>query len=74
MTERNGASKDGASSGLHQNRVERAEHMVEHLGERVGQTVTRVTSQLSRWAARAREELEDIVAEAQSLRRGDPPQ
>ena len=42
--------------------VERAEDLVDQFGERLGTT-------LGRFAARAREELEDIWAEAQNIRR-----
>jgi DNA-directed RNA polymerase specialized sigma24 family protein len=45
---------------------ERAEEIV----ERVSQEVTRF---IRRLVARTREELEDIVAEAQSIRRGEGP-
>jgi hypothetical protein len=45
---------------------ERAEEIV----ERVSEQVTRFARRL---AARAREEVEDIVAEAQSMRRGQRP-
>jgi hypothetical protein len=45
---------------------ERAEEIV----ERVSEQVTRFARRL---AARTREELEDIVAEAQSIRRGGQP-
>jgi hypothetical protein len=45
--------------------------------ERAEEIVARVSEEVTRFArrlvARTREELEDIVAEAQSIRRGDPP-
>ncbi len=45
--------------------------------ERAEEIVARVSEQVTRFArrlvARTREELEDIVAEAQSIRRGDGP-
>ncbi len=45
--------------------------------ERAEEIVGRVSEEVARFArrfvARAREEVEDIVAEAQSLRRGDQP-
>ena len=45
--------------------------------ERAEEIVARVSEQVTRFArrlaARTREELEDIVAEAQSIRRGDQP-
>jgi hypothetical protein len=45
---------------------ERAEEIVELVSERAVRLARRLF-------ARAREEVEDIVAEAQSLRRGEPP-
>lgn len=47
----------------------RAEELVDRLGERVGYFAS-LLNQRTRWAvARAREEAEDIWAEAQSIRR-----
>ena len=46
------------------------EQRAEEIVERVSQEVTRFARRL---VARTREELEDIVAEAQSIRRGDRP-
>jgi hypothetical protein len=55
-------------------RASRAERPVE---ERAEEIVERVSAGVTRFArrlvARTREELEDIVAEAQSMRRGDRP-
>jgi hypothetical protein len=45
---------------------ERAEEIVERVAEQVARFARRL-------AARAREEAEDIVAEAQTIRRGDRP-
>ena len=45
---------------------ERAEEIVERVSEQVTQFARRLVG-------RAREEVEDIVAEAQSIRRGDRP-
>ena len=45
---------------------ERAEEIVGRVSEGVARFARRIV-------ARAREEAEDIVAEAQSMRRGDPP-
>ena len=45
---------------------QRAEEIVERVSEQV-------TTFARRLAARTREEIEDIVAEAQSIRRGDRP-
>src|SRR5437764_11326792 len=51
--------------------MQRAEEMVDRWGERVGYYATVAGHQLLRLAARAREEVEDIWAEAQSIRRGE---
>jgi len=45
---------------------QRAEELVDRFTIRVAETVTRA-------AARAREEAEDLVAEARQLRRSEPP-
>ncbi|MFN2477474.1 MAG: hypothetical protein ABR526_14185 [Chthoniobacterales bacterium] len=51
----------------------RAEELVDRLGERVGHLFSQV-SRRAEWAiARAREEAEDIWAEAQSIRRDKRP-
>jgi hypothetical protein len=52
-------------------RAERSvEARAEEIVERVSEEVTRFARRL---VARAREEVEDVVAEAQSVRRGDRP-
>ncbi len=48
--------------------MQRAEEMVDRFGERLGAWAARVGQQLRVAAARAREEAEDIWAEAQSMR------
>jgi hypothetical protein len=48
---------------------ERAEEMLDHAGEQVGRFAATASHQLRKLAARAREEAEDIWAEAQSKRR-----
>ncbi len=53
--------------------TERAEALVNQLGERIGQYAALTNQQLQRWTARTREELEDIWAEAQSLRHRQTP-
>jgi hypothetical protein len=58
------ASSNGQASDV----TERAEELVDQLGERFGKFLTNLATQVNRWSARAREEAEDIVAEAQSLR------
>jgi len=49
--------------------TERAEEVVDRLGQRAGQIGAEVGQHLLRLAARAREEAEDIWAEAQNIRR-----
>ena len=51
--------------------MERAEEMVDRLGQRAGQIGSEVAQRLLRLAARAREEAEDIWAEAQSMHHGE---
>ena len=53
--------------------MERAEELVDRLGQRAGQIGTELGQRLLRLAARAREEAEDIWAEAQSMRRREQP-
>jgi hypothetical protein len=50
--------------------MERAEGLVDEWGERLGHVARQAGEQVLRLAARAREEAEDIWAEAQSIRRG----
>jgi hypothetical protein len=58
-----GASDDGGRDGQRSD-VERAEDLIEVWGERIG-------GWLATTVARAREEAEDLWAEAQSVRRGE---
>ena len=51
--------------------MHRAEEMVDHLAERVGHYAGVVGQKLMWFFARAREEAEDIWAEAQAIRRGE---
>jgi len=51
----------------------RAEETVDRLGERVGQLTVLLGHRVRVFAARAREEAEDIWAEAHSMRRPDGP-
>jgi hypothetical protein len=53
--------------------MERAEELADRLGERISHYASLVGFKLMQFAARAREEAEDIWAEAQSLRRGEQP-
>lgn len=66
-SETSGAERDDAAAMGAERRVEdRAELIVERVS-------AQVTSFARRVVARTREEVEDILAEAQSLRRGDRP-
>lgn len=56
-----GAAADGAA-------MERAEALVDQLGERVGRWASLAGLRLTRATARAREEAEDIWAEAHAIR------
>jgi hypothetical protein len=51
----------------------RAEEMADRLGERLSHYASVIGFKIMQWAARAREEVEDIWAEAQSIRRGGKP-
>jgi hypothetical protein len=53
--------------------MRRAEEMVDRIGERIGTLATYLGHQILRLGARAREEAEDMWAEAQSIRRGEQP-
>jgi hypothetical protein len=48
--------------------TQRAEEMVDRLGEQIGHYVSVIGHNVLKWAARAREEAEDIWAEAQAIR------
>jgi hypothetical protein len=48
--------------------MQRAEQLADQLGERVGQYVAAFGHNVLKWVARAREEAEDIWAEAQAIR------
>ena len=65
---------DGEAEKAEQAEAVRPERPAE---ERAEEIVARVSEQVTRFArrlaVRTREELEDIVAEAQSIRRGDRP-
>jgi hypothetical protein len=53
--------------------MRRAEELVDRMGERVGQYATALGRGFLKLFARAREEAEDIWAEAQHIRRGGKP-
>ncbi len=53
--------------------TQRAERIVDDVADRVGRWTATAGHALLRWTARAREEAEDIWAEAQAVRRGGKP-
>ena len=58
-------------NGVHPNgNLDRAEQVIDRLGKRVGQWVHEASVWALSTAARAREEAEDIWADAQNIRRG----
>ena len=61
-------ARDG---GATRSPTERAEALVDRLGGRLGFFAGLTALQLRRATARAREEAEDLWAEAQSIRRGE---
>lgn len=63
--------KNGVSAQTHEQPAQRtleAEEMVDRIGAQIGRFATLVGHEILRAAARAREEIEDMVAEAQSIR------
>jgi hypothetical protein len=64
MADENSAGQGGASKQGERGQTDRAEQALEEFGRRIGRF-------LASAGARAREEAEDIWAEAQSLRRGE---
>lgn len=48
--------------------IERAEVVLDQAGQRLGELAVTASQRVRRWAALAREEAEDVWAEAQSLR------
>jgi hypothetical protein len=68
-TEANGHAKEVAAD----ERMKRAEEMVDEVAKRVGELTGRLGHGLLWLAARAREEAEDIWAEARSISRGQRP-
>lgn len=63
-----GSSSDGQIVGPE---VARAEELVDQLSQTVGTYVSKLGLEIIRRAALAREEAEDMWAEAQSIRRGE---
>ena len=66
MSTQAGGEREQTEAGRQRPVEERAEEIVERVSEQV-------TTFARRLVARTREEIEDIVAEAQSIRRGDRP-
>jgi hypothetical protein len=60
-------------NGAERSQMERAEEMVDRIAERVSELTSVWGRKVLRLAARAREEAEDIWAEAQAIRRGETP-
>jgi hypothetical protein len=69
-TEENGRRTAGADDTM-RDAERRAEEMVDRAAERVAEFTSLLKQKLSQVVARAREEAEDIWAEAQSIRRGE---
>lgn len=59
---------DTAADEARQKAMQRAEELADRLGEQVGHYVSLFGHSVLKWVARAREEAEDIWAEAQALR------
>jgi hypothetical protein len=67
------AEANGSAAPTADDRMRRAEEMVDQMAQRVGDYAGRLGHGLLRLAARAREEAEDIWAEARSIARGEKP-
>lgn len=70
-TDANGTTEqreNGHTEEASRQAMQRAEEMVDRLGEQVGQYVSAFGHNVLKWVARAREEAEDIWAEAQAIR------
>lgn len=63
-------SRKAPQSGPGNDHVRQAENVLDETGQKVGQFLARVTTRMRRAAALAAEEIEDMWAEAQSIRRG----
>jgi hypothetical protein len=62
-----GAQPDGATDAQQQT-MQRAEELADRLGEQIGSYAGWLGRNFRKWVARAREEAEDIWAEAQAVR------
>jgi hypothetical protein len=64
-----GQQANGTSTGeARRQAMQRAEELADRWGQQIGQYATLIGRGVLKWAARAREEAEDIWAEAQALR------
>jgi hypothetical protein len=63
-------ARGDAEEGGGDETVRRAEEVIDQVADRVGEFTTYLGRQILRLGARAREEAEDMWAEAQSIRRG----
>jgi hypothetical protein len=61
-----------ASAQARQEAMEHAEELVNRMGQRIGEWTSVISLRLRQTLARAREEGEDILAEAQSMSRRQP--
>ena len=63
-----GQHEAGSQEEARRQAAQRAEELVDRWGEQIGQYAAQFGHNVLKWAARAREEAEDIWAEAQALR------
>jgi hypothetical protein len=61
-------TKAASADEARQQAMQRAEELVDRLGERIGHYFSVFGHNILKWSARAREEAEDIWAEAQAIR------
>lgn len=64
----NQQTHEGNADEARRQSMQRAEEMVDRLGEQIGHYVSVLGHNILKWATRAREEAEDIWAEAQAIR------
>jgi hypothetical protein len=61
-------AQETAAEGLDHPTLQRAEELVDHLGERIGHFAHTLSLRFRKATARAREEVQDIWAEAQHIK------
>ena len=61
-------AQETAAEGLDHPALQRAEELVDHLGERIGHFAHTLSLRFRKATARAREEVQDIWAEAQHIK------